>query len=223
MGNNDRSSRTLGAVFFPHFELLDVYGPLEMFGSLGPALRIVTVAEQAGPVRSTQGPATHADHGFDDCPPLDLLILPGGFGTFEQGQNPRMLDFLRAKAAEVEIVMSVCSGSGVLAKAGLLDGLRATTNKQFFSLVAAEGPKVEWVREARWVDAGKLVTSSGVAAGTDMALAVIARLWGVEVAERIAASTEFEWHRDAATDPFTRYLDQGDVAAAMPGGPGALG
>jgi transcriptional regulator GlxA family with amidase domain len=215
---NDRSQRTLGAVFFPHFELLDIYGPLEMFGSV-PGVTIATIAEQAGPVRSTQGPATLADHGFDDCPPLDLLILPGGIGTIEQGANPRMLDFLRRRAAEVEIVMSVCSGSGLLAKAGLLDDLRATTNKQFFSLVATEGPKVEWVREARWVDAGKFVTSSGVAAGTDMALAVIARLWGSETAERIAALTEFEWHRDAAHDPFIRYLDQGDIAAAMPATP----
>jgi transcriptional regulator GlxA family with amidase domain len=214
--SNDHSPRTLGTVFFPDFELLDVYGPLEMFGSLANEVRIVAIAEQAGPVRSAQGPATLADYGFDDCPDLDLLIVPGGFGSIAQGDNPRMLDFLRTQAATVEIVMSVCSGSGLLAKAGVLDGVRATTNKQFFSLVAAEGPKVEWVRDARWVDAGKCVTSSGVAAGTDMALAVIARLWGLETAERIAALTEFEWHRDADTDPFTRYLDQGDIAAAMP-------
>lgn len=211
--SNDQASRTLGAVFFPNFELLDIYGPLEMFGSVGPEVRIATIAEQAGPVRSTQGPATFADQGFDDCPKLDLLIVPGGIGTFAEGANPRMLEFLRARAAEAEVVMSVCSGSGLLGKAGVLDGARATTNKQFFSLIAAEGPNVEWVREARWVDAGKFVTSSGVAAGTDMALAVIARLWGTERAEKIAALTEFEWHRDADTDPFTRYLDQGDIGA----------
>ena len=152
-----------------------------------------------------------ADHGFEDCPKLDMVILPGGIGTLAEGSNPRMLEFLTARAAAAEIVMSVCSGSGLLAKTGMLDGLRATTNKQFFSLVAAEGPGVEWVREARWVDAGKFVTSSGVAAGTDMALGVIARLWGEERAERVAALTEFAWHRDASTDPFTRYLDQGDI------------
>ena len=209
--SNDQASRTLGAVFFPNFELLDIFGPLEMFGSVGPEVRIATIAEEAGPVRSTQGPAVSADHSFDDCPKLDLLIVPGGIGTMTEGANPRMLEFLRARVAEAELVMTVCSGSGLLGKAGVLDGVRATTNKQFFSLVSSEGPKVEWVREARWVDSGKFVTSSGVAAGTDMALAVIARLWGAKRAEKIAALTEFTWHRDADTDPFTRYLDQGDV------------
>ena len=213
--SDDNTTRTLGAVFFPDFELLDIYGPLEMFGSVGPEVRIVTVAEEAGPVRSAQGPATMADHGFADCPKLDLLIVPGGFGTMAQGLNDAMLEFLRTKAKEAELVMSVCSGSGLLGKAGLLDGVRATTNKQFFSIVAAEGPKVDWVREARWVDAGKFVTSSGVAAGTDMALAVIARVWGVQRAESIAALTEFEWHRDADVDPFTRYLDQATLPDAL--------
>ena len=73
--------RTLGAILYPGFELLDLYGPLEMFGSVGPELEIATVAESAGPVASTQGPKTVADYGFGDCPPLDLVLLPGGIGT----------------------------------------------------------------------------------------------------------------------------------------------
>jgi putative intracellular protease/amidase len=200
---------TLGAVFYEGFELLDVYGPLEMFGSVGPELQIVTIAEAAGPVASFQGPKTLADHGFADCPPLDLVLLPGGFGTVAQLGNEALLGFLRDQSAAAQITMSVCSGSALLAKAGVLDGLRATTNKQFFSLGTSQSEKVEWVKEARWVDAGRFVTSSGVSAGIDMARAVSERLFGSERAEAIAVLTEYEWHRDPSWDPFVQYLDQG--------------
>lgn len=203
---------TLGAVFYEGFELLDVYGPLEMFGSVGPELRIVTVAETAGPVTSFQGPRTLAEHGFADCPPLDLVLLPGGFGTVAQLENEALHGFLRDRSDEARITMSVCSGSALLAKAGLLDGLRATTNKQFFSLGTAQSDKVDWVKEARWVDSGRFVTSSGVSAGMDMALAVIERLFGSERAEAIAVLTEYEWHRDPSWDPFVQYLDQASLA-----------
>ncbi len=199
---------TLGAVFYEGFELLDVYGPLEMFGTLGPeVLRIVTVAAQAGPVASAQGPKTLAEFGFADCPPLDLVLLPGGVGTLTELSNEALLGFLRERSATAQITMSVCSGSALLAKAGLLDGLRATSNKMFFHLASSQSDQVDWVTEARWVDADRFVTSSGVSAGIDMALAVIERLYGTERAEQIAAFTEYQWHRDADADPFVKFLD----------------
>jgi len=210
--NTDATPLTLGAVFYEGFELLDVYGPLEMFGSIGPELRIVTVAQEAGPVSSFQGPSTLAEYGFADCPDLDLVLLPGGFGTVAQLGNEVLLDFLRERSAGAQATMSVCSGSALLAKAGLLDGLRATSNKQYFSLATAQGEKVDWVSEARWVDAGRFVTSSGVSAGMDMALAVIERLFGSERAEQIAVLTEYEWHRDPSWDPFVQYLNQASLA-----------
>ena len=117
-----------------------------------------------------------------------------------------MLEWLRRRAEQAEITASVCSGSAILARAGLLDGRRATSNKQFFSLATAQSANVEWVEEARWVDDGSLVTSSGVSAGIDMALALIERLWGTALAESIARLTEYEWHRDASWDPFTEFL-----------------
>lgn len=200
-----KASRTLGIVLYPGFELLDVYGPAEVFGNLTGRLKIVMIADKAGPVASTQGPKTVADFGFDDCPPLDLLLVPGGFGTFAQLNNSAMLDWLRKRSETAEITMSVCSGSAILAKAGLLDGRRATSNKQYFQLAVAQGPKVEWVKKARWVDDGKMVTSSGVSAGIDMALHVIERLYGTQVAESIANGTEYQWHRDADNDPFVRF------------------
>jgi putative intracellular protease/amidase len=206
------AARTLGALLYPDFELLDLYGPLEMFGTLGPALRIVTVAEQPGPVASFQGPRTLAEHGFADAPPLDLLLVPGGIGTLAQLASPALLGFLRARVPRAELTMSVCSGSALLAKAGLLDGRRATSNKMFFDFARSQGARVRWVETARWVEDGPFFTSSGVSAGTDMALAAIARLYGRERAQRIADYTEYQWHADADRDPFARFLNHGNSA-----------
>src|SRR5262249_13770383 len=192
--------RQLGVVLYPHFELLDVYGPVEMFGNLGPRLKVVMVAQAAGPVASAQGPKVVADFSFDNCPDLDLILVPGGLGTMQQLGNKTLLDWLRQRAAKAEIVMSVCTGSALLAKAGLLDGRWATSNKQFFSLAVSQGPKVRWVKEARWVDDGDRVTSSGVSAGMDMALHVIAGLYGEPVAQKLADRTEYQWHKDANQD-----------------------
>jgi putative intracellular protease/amidase len=205
------STRTLGVILYPGFELLDVFGPAEMFGNVGPELVILMLAEAAGPVASAQGPKVLAEAGFDDCPQLDLILLPGGIGTIQQLQNERMLDFLRKRTADAEITTSVCSGSAILAKAGVLDGRRATSNKQFFALASAQSEQVDWVEQARWVDDQSFVTSSGVSAGMDMALAVIERLYGSERAEMIANLTEYEWQRDPSRDPFVRFLN-----AAMP-------
>ncbi len=206
------SPRTFGAILYDDFELLDLYGPLEMFGSLGKDLRIVTVAETTGPVKSTQGPATLAEHDFATCPPCELLLLPGGIGTMAQLENAPLLDFLRERGPGAEAMMSVCSGSALLAKAGLLDGRKATSNKLFFSLATDQSERVDWVEEARWVEDGPYVTSSGVSAGTDMALGVIATLYGRERAETVALMTEYEWQSDPHRDPFHASLNQGDVA-----------
>lgn len=201
---NDTRPRRFGALFFPGFELLDTFGPLEMFGNMPGAIEIVTVAQDAGAVGSFQGPAVVAQHGLADCPRLDLLLIPGGMGTRTEVENPVMLDWLRRRVPETEVTMSVCSGSGLLARAGLLDGRRATTNKMFFNEIAAHGPRVEWIKEARWVEDGKYWTSSGVSAGIDMALAVIARLVGQQVSDNLAISAEYDWHRDANWDPFAK-------------------
>ncbi len=200
--SDQKKTRTLGIVLYPQFELLDVYGPAEIFGNLGPRMKVVMVADKAGPVASAQGPKVIADYGFDDCPALDLVLVPGGFGTIPQLNNKTLVDWLRERAAKAEIVTSVCSGSALLAKAGLLDGRRATSNKRYFQIAVEQGPKVNWVEEARWVDDGDRVTSSGVSAGIDMALHVVERLFGTKTAETIADSTEYQWHRDASKDPF---------------------
>lgn len=200
------SPRTLGVVLFPGFELLDVFGPLEVFANMRAQaeFQTCTVAAAAGEVASAQGTRAVADHGFADAPRLDMLLVPGGIGTRQHVDDPALLDWLRARSTGAELVMSVCTGAALLARAGLLDGLRATTNKWAFRWVASQGPNVDWVRRARWVDAGKFVTSSGVTAGIDMALAVVARLCGQELAEALATGIEHDWHRDPGWDPFAK-------------------
>src|SRR5512147_119738 len=103
-------SRRLGVVLFPVFELLDVFGPAEMFGILSDEIELTMVAERPGPVTSAQGPQVVATHGFADCPPLDLLLVPGGFGTRIEATNAPLIAFVRVRAAQAELVMSVCSG-----------------------------------------------------------------------------------------------------------------
>jgi putative intracellular protease/amidase len=206
---------TLGAVLYEGFELLDLYGPLEMFGAIPGQFNIVTVASETGPVASTPGVKTVADTTFADCPPLDLILVPGGFGTMAALEDAALLEFLRERAPEAMVTLSVCSGSAILARAGVLDGRRATSNKQLFKLATLQSDKVIWVEQARWVEDGSFVTSSGVSAGTDMALAVIARLRGEEFAQQVADFTEYQWHKDADSDPFARFLNAMDLDAMM--------
>lgn len=201
------SQRTVGALLFEGFELLDVFGPLEAWGMLAEmsgAYRIVTTAMQSGPLTSAQAPRATADYALDDCPRLDIILVPGGIGTRREVNNAALMRWLRERAADAEIVSSVCTGASLLARAGLLDGRPATSNKFAFKWVVEQGPAVTWVRQARWVEDGKFATSSGVSAGIDMTLAVIAKLEGGERAEQIATRMEYEWHRDASWDPFAK-------------------
>ena len=205
----------LGAILYPGFEMLDLFGPLEMFSLLDPALLTINmIAEHVGPVTAAtglnidNGPKVLADYDFDNAPELDIILLPGGFGTLPELENKALLTFLAERAQRAQITASVCSGSALLAKASILDGHRATSNKQLFALAVAQSDKVEWVEAARWVDDGPVVTASGVSAGTDMGLAIIERLFGEETANNIMASAEYTWHRDADSDPFVEDLNK---------------
>lgn len=198
------AQKTVGVLLFPEFELLDVFGPLEAFGHAKDWFRIVMVAERPGPVTSSQGPRAVADHGFDDCPPLDILLVPGGMGTRREVGNAALVDWIARQARGAETTTSVCTGAALLAKAGVLDGRRATSNKRAFAWVAEQGPRVDWVRQARWVDDGNVVTSSGVSAGIDMTLHLIGRIAGPTVRDDIATRMEYEWHADPAHDPFAK-------------------
>src|SRR5262245_60058034 len=110
--------RTLGVVLFPGFELLDVFGPLEMMGFVGGEIEIHMLAETTGPVASVFGPQTVAERSFAECPHIDLLFVPGGLGTRSEVDNVALGEFLVARAASAELVLSVCTGAGLLARAG---------------------------------------------------------------------------------------------------------
>lgn len=194
--------RTIGVLLFDQFELLDVFGPLEMFGMLPEEFTIRLVSEQADEIASRQGPALVIEHYASDGHDYDMLLVPGGQGTRREVRNQALLHWIGKAAVHAEVVASVCTGSALLAGAGLLDGRRATTNKLAFDWAAGQGPNVLWQRRARWVEDGKFWTSSGVSAGMDMALALIARLCGVEQAHQVARWAEYVWNEDSENDPF---------------------
>lgn len=202
-------ARRVGVVLFEGFELLDVYGPLQVWNPLAELFEVVVVAERCGPVSPSRGPhaepagpQTLASRSFAECEALDLLFVPGGFGTRREVSNPLLLEWLRERAGSAELVASVCTGSALLAAAGLLNGRRATSNKASFDWVCSQGEQVTWVRKARWVVDGKFWTSSGVAAGIDMALALLAHVSNEELARTVARRVEYAWHDDPAWDPF---------------------
>jgi transcriptional regulator GlxA family with amidase domain len=175
-----------------------------MLGMRDKDFEIRLIAEQAAAVSSTQGPRSVIDDRFSDDRAYEILLVPGGMGTRREVGNKLLLDWLARAAERAEIVASVCTGSALLAKAGLLDGRSATTNKRAFDWVATQGPAVHWQRRARWVEDGKFFTSSGVSAGTDMALALVARLCGIAKAREAAHWAEYTWNEDSANDPFAR-------------------
>ncbi|MGB0506391.1 MAG: DJ-1/PfpI family protein [Pikeienuella sp.] len=198
--------RSLAAVVYPEFETLDLFGPLQMFGTIKDAFNISIVAENSAPVSSRHGQKISVDHRFADNHHYDLMLIPGGPGTVAELNNPLFLNWLRRAADRAEVVMSVCTGSALLAKAGLLDGKSATTNKMNFDWVAQFGPAVNWQGKARWVEDGKFVTSSGVSAGMDMSLAVIEHLLGAKATNRSATISEYERETDPSNDPFAVHF-----------------
>lgn len=194
--------RSVGVVLFDRFELLDVFGPLEIFGVLRNHFEIVMIGPAGGVVASSQGPLSVVDVAYADAPRCDVVMVPGGAGTRTLVEDDGFIAWLAGWAPQAEVVSSVCTGSGVLARAGMLDGYRATSNKRDFGFAVSQGPRVEWVRQARWVADRDRWTSSGVAAGMDMALALVADLVDEQTAVTLANAVELDWHRDSSWDPF---------------------
>ena len=194
--------KIVGVVLYPGFEVLDVFGPIEMWAYV-PEFKVITIAENAGPVSSAQqGIKAVADYSFEDAPKLDIIMIPGGNGTPVELENETFLNFIREADKTTELTTSVCTGSALLAKAGVLSGKKATSNKSFFSLASDQDTSVDWQYSARWVEDGKYITSSGVSSGIDMALAVVARYHGKGHTGHLARAVEYIWNDDPANDPF---------------------
>jgi len=174
---------------------MELLGLLRQDGKLD---RVLTVAQDVGPVPSSPGPATVAEYSFDDCPDLDVLVVPGGQGTRREVYNEKLLQFLRNQYEKqsMQHMFSVCTGAALLAATGILNGCRATTNKISFDWVVSndKSRRVIWINSnARWVRHGRIITSAGVSAGMDAALALISTTWGPQVAEDVARRAEYVW------------------------------
>ena len=195
--------KRLGIVVFDEVEVLDFCGPFEVFSvarfneeqrreELSP-FEVLLVAQFDRPITTTGGMKVLPDITFDDCPPLDILVVPGGWGTRSEMKNETLLSFIRTHAAHVEILASVCTGALVLGSAGLLDGLRATTHWRSLQMMQELFPKVMVDAETHVVEQGKIITSAGISAGIDMALRVVSRYCGETIARSTAKYMEYSF------------------------------
>ncbi len=186
--------RSVAIVIFDAVEELDFVGPWEIFSylrSLEPdACEVFTVSQRGGEVRCAKGLRVIADHSFETAPHADVILVPGGQGTRREVDNPSFIEYIRRVGAAAEVTTSVCTGAFLLERAGLLARRRATTHWRSLDRLRALGT-VEVLDGHRWVDEGSVVTSAGVSAGIDMALYLVGRLWGPEVARRVQKGVEY--------------------------------
>ena len=207
----------LGVVIFPGFALLDVAGPLQFFNQLSAArpFQLSLIAKTMEPV-STVPPEAIAKKSefrsigeewqptdtYDTAPDLDVLLIPGGLGVYDETVFHEVAAFIKKQYPTLKYLLSVCTGSTMIAATGLLDGRKATSNKYAWSF-ALRNPAVRWVPKARWVVDGNIWSSSGVAAGMDMTYAFISTVFSPDLAKQIANVMEYEPHTDPEWDPFS--------------------
>ena len=189
--------RHIGIVLFPEVEELDAVGPWEVLAwwtrtHPEDGWSVTTLARDGGPVACAKGLTVHAHHSYDDAPRLDVLVYPGGRGTRAQLTDESRLDWVRRQRAEVPLLTSVCTGSLVYAAAGVLENRPATTHWAVLDRLAEIDPSIDVRRGERVVDDGDVVTSSGVSAGIDMALHLVARLAGDERAREVRRGIQYD-------------------------------
>jgi len=193
--------KRVGIVLFNDIEVLDFCGPFEVFSATRlneekrreepSPFEVFLIAETLSYVTTTGGMKVIPQYSFENCPQLDILVVPGGWGTRKELNNLIMLEWLRSRAAEVEILTSVCTGSMLLGFAGLIDGLHATTHWRSLDWMRDSFPKVMVEYEQHVVEDGRVFTSAGISAGIDMALKVVARYYGKDIGQATAAHMEY--------------------------------
>ena len=198
----------IGILIFPDVEVLDFCGPFEVFSTsrlkeprerTDPCpFEVTLVAETLSPVTCTGGMRVLPDHDFGSCPPLDVLVVPGGYGTREQVTNPAVVAWVKTQAAGAKWVTSVCTGSFLLGVAGLLKGKPATTHWKSLDRMAAAFPDVSVDRDKQVVECGNVLTSAGISAGIDLALLLVAKLLGEPVARATAKHMEYPYPEGVA-------------------------
>jgi len=192
--------RTVAILIFDDVELLDFAGPFEVFSSVrnltGDHERLMdvfAVAESLTPVQCRNGLVVQPERTIDECPPVDVLVIPGGAGVRPALERSNLVEWVRTRAQEVELTVSVCTGSFLLAQAGLLSGRPATTHWERINEMRERFPDVEIIEDERWVDTGEIITAAGVSAGIDVALHVVRRLYGADVARATALGIEYDY------------------------------
>jgi transcriptional regulator GlxA family with amidase domain len=202
---NGAQPKTVGILIFDEVEVLDFCGPFEVFASAtGPGesprderrlFNVLTIAEENRTIHGRGGLLIQPHHTIADHPPLDILVVPGGFGTRRELSNPAVLNWIAAQDKQTALTTSVCTGAFLLAADGLLDGKRATTHWASIDWLREHYPAVDVRADERVVDEGHIITSAGVSAGIDMALYVVERLHGQDVAADTARGMEYDWKR----------------------------
>lgn len=192
----DADATQVAVVVHKGVELLDFAGPAEVFAHARKdgrsACHVFTVAPQPGPCVTGQGVTVAPDYTIDNCPRIDILVIPGG-ATQNLTKDKKFMDWVRTKFPDTKIVMTVCTGAFTLADQGLLDGLGATTHFSAIPGLRRASNKIEVKEGARWVDNGHVVTTAGISAGIDGALQVVSRLYGKEAAHSAAHDMEYDW------------------------------
>ncbi len=192
----------VAVLLFDNFETLDVFGPVEIFGRLTEKYQVSFYSLPGGLIGNAHGvsmlnkPLANIEQG------VDIFLIPGGYGTRVEVNNVSLIHKIREISERSKYVLTVCTGTALLAKTGLLDGRKATSNKRAFDWVTTQGPNVNWVKRARWVVDDKYYTSSGVSAGMDMTLGFLQDMHGVDFARDVAHTIEYTWQQDKEKDDF---------------------
>jgi copper(I)-binding protein/putative intracellular protease/amidase len=189
-----RAVKKAAILIFDNVQIIDYTGPYEVFGAAG--LQVFTVATSTAPITTAMGMKVTPHYALDDAPAADVLLIPGG-GIFATQQDPRVIKWIQERSKQAEIVMSVCNGAAILAKTGLLDGLTATSTAGLIDGLTAISPKIKVVRDRRYVDNGKIITTAGLSSGIDGAIYVVSKLFGKGWAQLVALGEEYDWKGDS--------------------------
>ena len=194
----------VGVLLFKDFETLDVFGPVEILGRLKDLYKISFYSLTGGLINNEHGVSIATEPLENINSGVDIFLIPGGHGTRRETNNVLLIDAIRQISELSTYVFTVCTGSALLAKTGLLDCRKATSNKRAFDWVVTNGEKVNWIRKSRWTVDGKFYTSSGVSAGMDMTLGFLSDVHGKEFARDVASQIEYTWHDDKDYDDFSK-------------------
>jgi putative intracellular protease/amidase len=189
-------------LLFDNFETLDVFGPVEILGRLADKYRLRFFSMEGGIISNSHGVHIQTEKLAAISGGTGIFLIPGGYGTRIEINNTALIKAITTIAEKTDFVLTVCTGTALLAKTGLLNGRRATSNKRAFDWVAGTGERVQWIKRARWVVDGKYYTSSGVSAGMDMTLGLLSDRHGIDFARQTAFTIEYRWQENKDEDDF---------------------